>query len=131
MGRTGFSAFEAGRALLAQRKTEALLPVIDDASVLITGLPVDRYDDLVVVGAESVAHDPDTRSIPGALSMIAPHCTGNALFASRGLMRGLRQNLLGSVKPRVITSREDLLVLVSQRIAMEEASKYNLNGEVS
>ena len=44
IGRSGLTPFEAGRALLAQRDTAALLLVIDDASVIGSGLPVDRFD---------------------------------------------------------------------------------------
>jgi cyanophycin synthetase len=118
VGRAGLSAFEAARALLLQRDTEALLLVIDDESILKTGLPVDYYDTLVVVAPESANADACPSWLPNALTMIAPNCNGDVLFSAKILMTNLRQpNSKILPKPRVVTSPEELLMQVTENIS--------------
>ena len=78
IGRSGLTPFEAGRALLAQRDTAALLLVIDDASVIASGLPLDRFDLLALPGSDVVT-EAAGGWLPRALALTAPHCTGQVI----------------------------------------------------
>ena len=90
IGRAGLTPFEAGRALLAQRDTAALLLVIDDASVIGSGLPVDRFDLLVLPGSDAGA-EAAVDWLPRMLALSVPHCTGGIIGTSENALSLCRQ----------------------------------------
>lgn len=63
-------AFAAARALLSDEMVEALVVELGDAAVLDTGLPMDRFDALVVASAPGQSLDPDTARL---VRMLAPN----------------------------------------------------------
>lgn len=90
IGRAGLTPFGAGRALLAQRDLAALLLVIDDASVIGSGLPVDRFDLLVLPGSDAGA-EATVEWLPRMLALSAPHCTGGIIGTSENALSLCRQ----------------------------------------
>jgi cyanophycin synthetase len=81
IGRKGLSSYEAGKALLAQRDAAVMLLVADDKALLRTGLPVDRFDLLVVSEPEDI--DPaESNWIDRALRLAMPHCVGSVICNS-------------------------------------------------
>lgn len=90
IGRAGLAPFGAGRALLAQRDLAALLLVIDDASVIGSGLPVDRFDLLVLPGSDTGA-EATVDWLPRMLALSAPHCTGGIIGTSENALSLCRQ----------------------------------------
>lgn len=83
VGRGGLSVFGAGRALLMNRRTEVLLLAVDHPEVLGTGLPVDRYDTLIVL--DELSGDLDAARMKNVLSLILPHCAGEVVSAVPGV----------------------------------------------
>ena len=80
IGSAGLTPFEAGRALL----------VIDDASVIGSGLPVDRFDLLVLPGSDAGA-EAAVDWLPRMLALSAPHCTGGIIGTSENALSLCRQ----------------------------------------
>lgn len=78
------NAFSAGRMLLRDRGVEAIVLSIQDARVLQTGLPFDRFDVLVLagtqmkVGADSSAAM-SAQAMRAVLHAILPSCAGQVL----------------------------------------------------
>ncbi len=90
IGCAGLTPFEAGRALLAQRDTAALLLVIDDISVFGSGLPVDRFD-LLVLPANDAEGKSAVNWLPRMLALAGPHCTGSIIGTSENALSLCRQ----------------------------------------
>lgn len=85
IGCSGLTPFEAGRALLAQRDTAALLLVIDDASIIASGLPVDRFDLLALPDSNAVT-EAAGGWLPRAIALTTPHCTGQVIGNSEKVL---------------------------------------------
>lgn len=85
IGRAGLTPFAAGRALLAQRDTAALLLVVDDASVIGSGLPVDNFD-LLVLPDSGAGSEEEVVWLPRILAISLPHCTGGIIGTSESAL---------------------------------------------
>lgn len=117
IGREGLTPFEAGRALLAQHDTAALLLVIDDASVIRSGLPVDRFDLLVLPGSDAAA-EAAVDWLPRMLALSVPHCTGGIIGTSENALSLCRQR--GLQLPLDALAASDLGGLVARLTAWFE-----------
>jgi cyanophycin synthetase len=84
-------AYEAGRMLLLDQKVEAVVLGVEALDVLRTGLPVERYDVLVLAGPRLDAIDatkPDVRSrlLDNAFHAVVRNCTGPVLRSVEAMM---------------------------------------------
>lgn len=76
--------FRGGRALLTHSGVDAAVLCVDDASVFLSGLPIPRYDVLVLCGTHFAgATAPDPRFFRNLHKLVAPACDG-AVFAAEG-----------------------------------------------
>ncbi len=85
------SAYDAGRMLLFDQNVEAVVLGVDAVDVLRSGLPVERYDVLVLAGSDPGAPgpaDPVSRSrlLDNAFKTIVMGCTGPVLRAADAAM---------------------------------------------
>ena len=71
------SVFDAARTLIASKHVRALVVEVADKSVLATGLPVDRFDVLVL------ASTMEAQSLRGVMAMLSPNST-NGVVVSAG-----------------------------------------------
>lgn len=79
--------YAAGRMLTLNRSVEAIVLAIDDDSVLATGLPMARYDAVIVAGAHlsagsSLAQSSRDRWLTELLACILPACDGQVIVAA-------------------------------------------------
>jgi cyanophycin synthetase len=84
-------AYEAGRMLLLDQKVEAVVLGVEALDVLRSGLPVERYDVLVLAGPRLDAIDatkPDVRSrlLDNAFHAVVRNCTGPVLRSVEAMM---------------------------------------------
>ncbi|WP_018879418.1 ATP-grasp domain-containing protein [Thioalkalivibrio sp. ALE9] len=86
-GRMGL--FHGGSMLLSHPRTECLLVSINDAELVRSGLPFDRFDALVLAGthispAEQEGDASSEQTFSRILSALLPHCAGPVLQVSDG-----------------------------------------------
>nr|WP_248280667.1 hypothetical protein [Aromatoleum aromaticum] len=75
-GQTNRSAYHAARALLMHKDVQVMLWVIHPEDVLLNGLPIDRFDGLVVTDSPNPDQSTSHTDLRKALPMILPHCAG-------------------------------------------------------
>lgn len=87
----GLSPYAGGRMLALDRRVDAMILAIEDDSVLRTGLPLDRFDALILAGSCLRAHKPHAaanlqRLLNEVLLCVLPACDGVVVVpAGQGL----------------------------------------------
>ncbi|MDY0013976.1 MAG: cyanophycin synthetase [Rhodocyclaceae bacterium] len=128
VGRAGLSPFAAGRGMLLQRETEALLIVVDDDSLLRTGLPCDAYDALVVAHPHE-GPEANVAWLPRSLEMILDNCVGDVVLSNQGLAHALQKMGVRFPKTlRVMPNAEEMMGLVARQVADLAAALTKRNG---
>lgn len=74
--------FEAGHALLCHRDLTAMVLVINDASILKSGIPIDRFDTLVLAGEAVNGASTPEMPLDKILAMLGEHCSGEIIVHS-------------------------------------------------
>ena len=107
-------AFEAGKALLLHHDTVALLLVMDDVSILKTGLPVDYYDILAVLDSDTTIKK-DCHELSSVLQLVSPHCKGDILCISHQITSNL---IYHNLKAKSMPNMNAMVSYISNVIKM-------------
>lgn len=130
VGRAGLSPFAAGRGMLLQRETEALVVVVDDDSVLRTGLPCDAYD-LLVVAHPLEDSAPQAAWLPRTLEMMLDNCVGDVLVGNQAWEQAVHNQGARFKKAlRVVPDAEEMAVLAARRLADLAAALPKMKGQM-
>jgi cyanophycin synthetase len=111
------NAFAAGLALTADTQVGAVVLFVGDTHMLHTGLPVDRYDALVLAGAPTGDGDEQSWSDwRGFAQVLAAACTGPVIVDGGNQQWGpLLQQLDG--RAMIANSRSDIVRMVAKAVA--------------
>lgn len=114
------SAFKDTRALSIDPSVEAMVIGTDGKEFLATGLPLDRFDVLVVAGWNTAVNG-DTRTaaahLRSMLAFLEPHCEGRVLVARDHPGAAVATGVFGRKRIQMTESADELAVRLTQALS--------------
>ncbi|WP_157995594.1 ATP-binding protein [Peristeroidobacter soli] len=113
------SVFDDAHTLLIDSSVEAVIIGTDGAELLSSGVPIDRFEVLVISGW-SLTAEGDTRiaaaQLRSVLTLLAPHCEGEVLVVRDHLAASVAASVFGMKRLRFVAATDELPAALARAV---------------